>query len=406
MANISLTNPQNVTKLLLNSTPKLGGDVDISMFANIVEFTGENNELETVTGVNKLSYIELFNISNNLITTNAEDINKASALRIYKVNNNTLQGSIPAFANNDALEEINVSNNSFTGNIPFLGKNTSLAQIHLQDNSLEGNVDIQRLTVDKTIGTGTFAVGDIVYQDVPVVGQVSGVILRIEDAGNDQILYIENTTPDFFGQGLNYSDVYSSTIPAQATYTFTVTENSGNLIIDGVENDIVNIQKRKIYVFDHDVSEPIRFSTTEDGIHNAGVEYTKGITIDSNILTFNVPSDAPALLYYYNPNTPGKGGKVNVAPAIVDEGTTASYPISNVDTDPLSVPASLLYFNARNNNLSSDAVTDLLQAFDLAGASGGTLYLDGTGNGAASGGATNPNYISLQGKSWDVQINT
>ncbi len=48
----------------------------------------------------------------------------------------------------------------------------------------------------------------------------------------------------------------------------------------------------------------IRFSTTPNGIHNSGVEYTKGVTIDleNNITTIEVSDDTPTLYYYSSQN--------------------------------------------------------------------------------------------------------
>ena len=48
----------------------------------------------------------------------------------------------------------------------------------------------------------------------------------------------------------------------------------------------------------------IRFSTTPNGIHNSGVEYTNGVTIDfeNNITTIEVSEDTPTLYYYSSQN--------------------------------------------------------------------------------------------------------
>ena len=54
-------------------------------------------------------------------------------------------------------------------------------------------------------------------------------------------------------------------------------------------------------------SHPFRFSTTSDGTHNSGTEYTTGVSVDSNITTIVVASGAPNLFYYCT-NHSGMGG--------------------------------------------------------------------------------------------------
>jgi hypothetical protein len=55
----------------------------------------------------------------------------------------------------------------------------------------------------------------------------------------------------------------------------------------------------------------IRFSTTPNGTHNSGVEYTKGVTIDleNNITTIEVSEDTPTL-YYYSSQDDSMDGRV------------------------------------------------------------------------------------------------
>ena len=70
------------------------------------------------------------------------------------------------------------------------------------------------------------------------------------------------------------------------TQTFTVTvanPGSGNrYYIDGVLQDTVTLIEGKTYRFDQsdssNGSHPLRFSTTSDGTHNSGTEYTTGVT--------------------------------------------------------------------------------------------------------------------------------
>ena len=78
----------------------------------------------------------------------------------------------------------------------------------------------------------------------------------------------------------------------------------------------LDLQELGTYVFDWSDStaqgHPIRFSTTSDGTHGGGSEYTTGVVKDDSAYTttITVASSAPTL-YYYCQNHSGMGGQVN-----------------------------------------------------------------------------------------------
>ena len=110
------------------------------------------------------------------------------------------------------------------------------------------------------------------------------------------------------------------------TYTVTVVSTgSGNkYFIDGVQQDTLNLAESGTYRFDQSDSSnenhPLRFSTTSDGTHNSGSEYTTGVTTNGtpgNAEAYTqivVATDAPTL-YYYCSNHPNMGGQANT-PAV------------------------------------------------------------------------------------------
>jgi hypothetical protein len=98
-----------------------------------------------------------------------------------------------------------------------------------------------------------------------------------------------------------------------ATYTVTVVDDSGNKFrFDGYNANAVTLDLAEggTYVFNYPSAHPLRFSTTSDGTHGGGSEYTTGVTHNSSTqVTLVVASGAPNL-YYYCANHSGMGGFV------------------------------------------------------------------------------------------------
>ena len=108
------------------------------------------------------------------------------------------------------------------------------------------------------------------------------------------------------------------------TRTFTVTvvsTGSGNkYFINGVQQDTVYLAEGYTYRFDQsdysNSGHPLRFSTTSNGTHSGGSEYTTGVTtngtpgFDDAYTQITVASSAPTL-YYYCTQHSGMGGTAN-----------------------------------------------------------------------------------------------
>lgn len=112
----------------------------------------------------------------------------------------------------------------------------------------------------------------------------------------------------------NIDQVFVITV-ASASY------GSGNkFYIDGTEAPTGTLNEGGTYRFDQSDSSnsghPLRLSTTSDGTHGGGSEYTTGVTINGTAgsagayTQITVASGAPTL-YYYCTNHSGMGGQVN-----------------------------------------------------------------------------------------------
>ena len=108
------------------------------------------------------------------------------------------------------------------------------------------------------------------------------------------------------------------------TRTFTVTvqsTGSGNkYFIDGVQQDTLTLGETGTYNFDQadssNSSHPLRFSTTSDGTHNSGSQYTTGVTTNgtpgqAGAYTQIVVATSAPTLYYYCTVHSGMGGQAN-----------------------------------------------------------------------------------------------
>lgn len=98
------------------------------------------------------------------------------------------------------------------------------------------------------------------------------------------------------------------------TYTVTVVSDSGNKYrFDGFGTSAVTLDLAEggTYIFNYPSAHPLKFSTTADGTHGGGSEYTTGVTHNSSTqVTIVVAASAPTLYYYCSIHS-GMGGQVN-----------------------------------------------------------------------------------------------
>lgn len=144
------------------------------------------------------------------------------------------------------------------------------------------------------VGTVTIT-GDII-ETVPVTG-----VSATSGVGN--VVSLVNVTQSF------------AVTVAAASY------GSGNkFYVDGSEAPTGTFNEGSTYVLDQSHSSnsghPIRISTTSDGTHGGGVEYTTGVTTvgtpgNAGAYTQIVVASGAPTLYYYCTNHSGMGGQIN-----------------------------------------------------------------------------------------------
>lgn len=369
MANISFTNPQNIKELLLQSTPKLGGVVDLSIFSNLESIICSNNDITEFKNSNLLSSLKVINCSNNLLTGTAFSVNNNPNLETLSVNNNTFSGSFPSLEKNSSLSFIDGSYNTFSGDLPNL-YSTVASTVYLNDNGFTGIPKTQKITIDLTTGSGDFAEGDTITQLVQGTFIISATLANIETVGNIQTFYLVGITDTkdgslLFSSGIDYDDltngiaaypVTSSSVINAITDTVSIFHCQNNSIVGDIQDFFQDVYTSTPALTD--------FRCSNNSINGTILDLDRFPTLSNFICSDN-----------------------------------------NIANFSGGVTSILTTFNAQNNVLNQAAIDEILLQFDTAGASNGTLLLDGTGNAAPTSGNSNSNYLSLVSKGWTVQIN-
>jgi len=94
------------------------------------------------------------------------------------------------------------------------------------------------------------------------------------------------------------------------TNEVTVASVSGanKYFVNGVQQEAQFLVEGNTYVFNYPSGHPLRFSTTSNGTHASGTEYTTGVTHNSSTQSTIVVADGTPDLYYYCSLHSGMGG--------------------------------------------------------------------------------------------------
>ena len=154
--------------------------------------------------------------------------------------------------------------------------------------------------------------------------------------------------------GLSFSSLATATDLANGpSFLVSVEANAngtGNVyVIDGIQKKSITLEVGVNYIFNHSRDHPLRFSTTPDGTHGGGMEYSTGVyTYNPGRTEIEVNSGTPTTLYYYCATHKGMGGTLTIS-SLPTASTTPAAP-----TTPTSTAVTIAVSVAANNEGSGN----------------------------------------------------
>ncbi|BAQ86272.1 tail fiber [uncultured Mediterranean phage uvMED] len=314
---------------------------------NLTTLAGLNSEITTLAGISGLSSLAaassaVTNVNNNLSSVqNFADVYRiassapttslnqgdlyfdttANELKVYKNSGWAAAGSTVNGTANRFEYTATAGQTTFSGadnNSAVLAYDSGFCDIYLNGVKL-ANADFTATSGNSVVLAAGAAVNDILMivaygtfqlanisindlTDTPSAIGSAGQALVVNGAGN-ALVYSNASSAEVYG----FEKYYSG-----STINITVTDSGGVFLIDGVAQQTLNLYEGNTYVFSYPSSHPFALSTTANGSHGGGSEYTTGVTRDTgaNTLTYVVPSSAPQL-YYYCTSHSNMGGTAN-----------------------------------------------------------------------------------------------
>ena len=324
-----------------------------SQNANITTLAGLNSEITTLSGISGLSslaaaHAAVTNVNNNLSSVqNFADVYRiassapttslnqgdlyfdttANELKVYKNSGWAAAGSTVNGTANRFEYTATAGQTTFSGadsNSAVLAYDAGFIDVYLNGVKLaaadftatSGNSVILAAgaaanDILMVVAYGTFQLANISINDLtdtPASIGLAGQALVVNGSGN-ALVYSNASSAEVYGFEKYYS---GSTI--NITVTFQNVGGANKYFINGVQQDTLELYEGNTYIFDWSAASghPLRFSTTSDGTHGGGSEYTTGVTVDSsNYKTTIVVASAAPTLYYYCQYHSGMGGQAN-----------------------------------------------------------------------------------------------
>ena len=312
------TNNANITTVAgaIANVNNVGGSI-----ANV------NSVASNLSGVN--SFAERYRISNSA-PGSSNDLGDlyfdttANELKVYKTSGWAAAGSTVNGTSNRFEYTATANQTTFTGadsNSKTLAYDAGFIDCYLNGVKL-ANADFTATSGNSVVLASGASANDILM--VVAYGTFQLANISIKDLTD---------TPSGFGtagqalvmngsaNGLEFSNASSAEVygfekyynPSTLVKTVTVSSVGGSnkYFIDGVQQDTLELYEGNTYVFNYPSAHPFKFSTTSNGTHASGSEYTTGVTHNSSTqVTIVVASNAPTL-YYYCASHSGMGGQAN-----------------------------------------------------------------------------------------------
>ena len=264
--------------------------VDSNSHIDVVKATGLQLTGSGVANVSMKGVIQ----ANTLLGSNSTTLATSEAIKAYVDTQGTPTNTSTSTASYES------SNNTLT----FTRDNSSTFNVQLTGLSGASNV----ATLGDTTIAG-LAAADIVAASNTTHYRILGLSGDITATANNTDLITSvgslKVTPDKI-QGANV----------------IITVSGGKYYIDGTQQEPLRMVPGVEYYFDQsdntNSSHPLRLSTTPDGTHGGGSEYTTNRTTSGSAgdagayVRFVLPMDAPDTLYYYCTAHSGMGGRVEV----------------------------------------------------------------------------------------------
>ena len=258
--------------------------------------------------------------------TPASPISISSSLQVY-----VTQGTSGQLELNDA--SVATTNNDWTE----IATSGTLTKLSLLSGSGSQWVQLKAVKVDGTILTDFEGVNSFY---LPMDGS-SPLWTDKSGRGNDFKPYQVVATADLSKatgalpilNTVNGGNTATSGVRGQVGVAVSVYNT--NYYLDGVETPSLNMYRGQTVTFDlgdtTNGTHPLKFSTTSDGTHGGGSEYTDGVATGAisagtagAATTITFPYDAENTLYYYCGNHSSMGGSVGLSTNIEKADTHAS----------------------------------------------------------------------------------
>ena len=248
----------------------------------------------------------------------------ANELKVYKNNGWAAAGSTVNGTANRFEYTATAGQTTFTGsdnNSAVLAYDSGFCDIYLNGVKL-ANADFTATSGNSVVlasgaalndilmvvAYGTFSLANISINnltDTPSAIGSAGQALVVNGAGN-ALTYSNASSAEVYG-----FEKYFDPSTLVKTVTFSSVGGSNKYFIDGVQQDTLELYEGNTYVFNYPSGHPFKFSTTSNGTHNSGSEYTTGVTHNSSTQVTIVVATGTPTLYYYCASHSAMGGTAN-----------------------------------------------------------------------------------------------